>query len=363
MALKFGSFKLSHYWKCEYYFGQKPIHLKKPITIKDLAKSLNISVATVSRALRNSSEINEETKQAVLKLAKEMDYHPNLLARGLSSKKSKILGVVVPTINRQFWSNSISGIENIAYQDGYKVMIFQSTESYPKEVEIVETLANSRVDGILIAFSKETNDYDHIQQVMDRGIPVLLFERVCDSLKTSKVVTDDFFGAKKITQHLISRRKKQIAYLGGPMSLGVCKDRFLGFQSVMSDAGLSILKEHVLEMEEFTFENAKNGVYQLWNTKNRPDAIFCFADILAIGALDACKELGIKVPEQLAIAGFGNDDTSRFVSPSITTMSQPSFEIGQMAAKLILEEINAGNENTIFRKEVIQPTLIIRQST
>lgn len=363
MALKFGSFKLSHHWRSEYFFGQKPIHLKKPITIKDLAKSLNISVATVSRALRNSSEINEETKQAVLKLAKEMDYHPNLLARGLSSKKSKILGVVVPTINRQFWSNSISGIENIAYQDGYNVMIFQSTESYIKEVEIVETLANSRVDGILIAFSKETNDFDHIQQVMDRGIPVLLFERVCDSLETSKVVTDDFFGAKKITEHLIGRGKKQIAYLGGPMSLGVCKDRFLGFQSAMSDAGLSILKEHVLEMEEFTFENAKNGVYQLWNTNNKPDAIFCFADILAIGALDACKGLGIKVPEQLAIAGFGNDDTSRFVSPSITTMSQPSFEIGQMAAKLILEEINTGNDHTLFRKEVIQPSLIIREST
>lgn len=337
--------------------------MKKPITIKDLAKSLNISVATVSRALRNSSEINEETKLAVLRLAKEMDYHPNLLARGLSSKKSKILGVVVPTINRQFWSNSISGIENIAYQDGYKVMIFQSAESYQKEVEIVEILANSRVDGILIAFSKETNDYGHIQQVIDRGIPVLLFERVCDMLETSKVVTDDFFGAKKITQHLISRGKKHIAYLGGPMSLAVCKDRFLGFQSAIIEAGLSISAEHILEKEEFTFENAKNGVYQLWNSKNKPDAIFCFADILAIGAMDACKELGIKVPEQLAVAGFGNDDTSRFVSPSITTMSQPSFEIGQLAAKLILEEIATGNEHTIYRKEVIQPTLVIREST
>jgi DNA-binding LacI/PurR family transcriptional regulator len=337
--------------------------LKKPITIKDLAKSLNISVATVSRALRNSSEINEETKQAVLKLAKEMDYHPNLLARGLSSKKSKILGVVVPTINRQFWSNSISGIENIAYKDGYKVMIFQSAESYQKEVEIVETLANSRVDGILIAFSKETNDYDHVQQVMDRGIPVLLFERVCDALETSKVVTDDFFGAKKITQHLISRGKKNIAYLGGPMTLGVCKDRFLGFESAMSEAGLGIPKEHIYEMEDFTFENAKKGIYKWWNSKNKPDAIFCFADILAIGALDACKELGIKIPEQLAIAGFGNDDTSRFVSPAITTMAQPPFEIGQLAAKLILEEINAGNEHTVFKKEVIQPTLVIREST
>jgi DNA-binding LacI/PurR family transcriptional regulator len=363
LALKFGSFKLSHYWRSEYFFGQKPNHLKKPITIKDLAKSLNISVATVSRALRNSSEINEETKQAVLKLAKEMDYHPNLLARGLSSKKSKILGVVVPTINRQFWSNSISGIENIAYQDGYNVMIFQSAESYHKEVEIVETLANSRVDGIMIAFSKETKDYEHVQQVMDREIPVLQFERVSETLLTSKVVTDDLFGGKKITEHLINRGKIRIAYLGGPLTLAVCKDRFLGFKSALEQAGQEIIPDHVIETDEFTFENAKNAIYQLWDSKNRPDAVFCFADILAIGALDACKELGIKVPEQLAIAGFGNDDTSRFVSPSITTMSQPSFEIGQLAAKLILEEINAGNDHTLFRKEVIQPTLVIREST
>jgi DNA-binding LacI/PurR family transcriptional regulator len=337
--------------------------LKKPITIKDIAKSLNISVATVSRALRGSSEISKETKKAVLQLAKEMDYHPNLLARGLINRKSKILGVVVPTINRQFWSNSISGIESIAYQDGYKVMIFQSAESYKKEVEIVETLANSRVDGILIAFSKETNDFDHIRQVMDRGIPVLLFERACDSLEVSKVVTDDFQGAKKITQHLINRGKKKIAYLGGPLTLGVCRDRYLGFERALKDAGLNIAPDQVIETEEFTFENAKNGVYQLWTAKEKPDAIFCFADILAIGALDACKELGIKVPQQLAITGFGNDDTGRFISPTLTTMAQPSFEIGQLAAKLLLEEINSEREKVLQRREIIQPNLIIREST
>ncbi len=338
--------------------------MKKPITIKDLAKSLNISVATVSRALRNSNEISSETKKAVLKLAKEMHYHPNLLARGLINKKSKILGVVVPTINRQFWSNSISGIENIAYKDGYKVMIFQSAESFQKEVEIVETLANSRVDGILIAFSKETREYEHIQQVLDRGIPVLLFERVCDELNTSKVVTDDFFGAKRITQHLILRGKKHIAYLGGPQALAVCRERFLGFKSAMDDAGLPISPEHVIETDDFTFEIAKNGIYQLWNSNNKPDAVFCFADILAIGALDACKELGIRVPEQLALAGFGNDDTSRFVSPSLTTMSQPSFEMGQLAAKLILEEINSEEEDEFdFKTEIIKPNLIVRESS
>jgi LacI family transcriptional regulator len=337
--------------------------LKKPITIKDIAKSLNISVATVSRALRGSSEISKETKKAVLQLAKEMDYHPNLLARGLINRKSKILGVVVPTINRQFWSNSISGIESIAYKDGYKVMIFQSAESYKKEVEIVETLANSRVDGILIAFSKETNDFEHIRQVIDRGIPVLLFERVCDSLEVSKVVTDDFQGAKKITQHLIQRGKKKIAYLGGPLTLGVCRDRYLGFESALNEAGLFVQPNHLIETEEFTFENAKKAIALLWDSTPKPDAVFCFADILAIGALDACKDLGIKVPEQLAIAGFGNDDTGRFISPTLTTMAQPSFEMGQLAAKLLLQEINSASELSQLQLEIVQPTLIIREST
>lgn len=337
--------------------------MKKPITIKDIAKSLNISVATVSRALRDSNEISKETKKAVLQLAKEMDYHPNLLARGLINRKSKIIGVVVPTINRHFWANSISGIENIAYNDDYKVMIFQSAESFRKEVEIVETLANSRVDGILIAFSKETQDFEHINQVLNRGIPVVLFERVCNLLEVSKVVTDDFLGAKKMTEHLISRGKKKIAYLGGPLTLGVCRDRYLGFENAMQNAGLTIVPEHVIETDEFTFENAKNGIFQLWNSNQKPDAIFCFADILAIGALDACKDLGIKVPQQLAIAGFGNDDTGRFISPTLTTMAQPSFKMGQLAARLLLEEINSIAEHPQKKLEIIQPTLIIREST
>ena len=337
--------------------------MKKPITIKDIAKSLNISVATVSRALRDSSEISKETKKAVLQLAKEMDYHPNLLARGLINKKSKIIGVVVPTINRQFWANSISGIENAAFEDDYKVMIFQSSESYKKEVEIVETLANSRVDGILIAFSKETNDFDHIRHVMERGIPVVLFERVSDTLQVSKIVTDDFLGAKRVTQHLISRGKKKIAYLGGPLTLGVCRDRYLGFESALKESEIQVSPEHIIETDEFTFENAKKAIHQLWSNPSKPDAVFCFADVLAIGALDACKELGIKVPQQLAITGFGNDDTGRFINPTLTTMAQPSFEMGQLAAKLILKEINATAELPLPKLEIIQPTLIVREST
>jgi len=336
---------------------------KKVTTIKDIASRLNISIATVSRALRGSTDIKRETKQAVMQMVKEMDYHPNLLASSLSSKKSKMLGVVVPTINRQFWSNSISGIENCAYEHGYKVMIFQSAESYQKEIEIVETLANSRVDGILLALSKETNSYAHIQNIMDRGIPILLFERVCAEVSSTKVITDDLYGAKEVVQHLIDRGKRRIAYLSGPMSLGVCEDRLTGYKEAHQQNQLDYNPDLLLETSEFTYEAAEKAVKELWLKESRPDALFCFADILAIGALEACKNLGIKVPEELAIAGFGNDDISRFVSPSLTTMAQPSFEMGQLAASLILEEINDEEEEFQPKTEVIKPQLIIRNST
>jgi LacI family transcriptional regulator len=339
-------------------------NMKKSVTIKDIAKELNVSIATVSRALRNSSEISKETKLAVLKIAKEMDYHPNLVARSLINKSSRVLGVVVPTINRQFWSNSISGIENEAYKVGYKVMIFQSAESYQKEVEIVEILANSMVDGILIAFSKETQDFAHVQHVVDRGIPVLLFERVSEFLQLSKVVTDDFLGAKTIVNHLIERGKNRIAYIGGPLSLTVCMDRFLGYKSALLENKIPFDGKLAIEISDFNVEYAGRAFKELWESGNRPNAVFCFADVLALGVLAVSKELKIKIPFELAIAGFGNDEIAKYVSPSLTTMDQPSFQIGQLAAKLILEQINSEEKDDfLFKTEIIKPVLVIREST
>lgn len=336
---------------------------KKIITIKDIAETLHISTATVSRALRGSTDIKKETRLEVMRVAKELDYHPNLLASSLSSKKSKVLGVIVPTINRQFWSNSISGIEKCAYEHGYKVMIFQSSESYQKELEIIETLANSRVDGILMALSQETSSYDHIQSTIDRGIPILLFERVCSEIHTSKIVTDDFNGAREVVEHLISRGKRQIAYLSGPMSLGVCEERMKGFLQALKNHGITPDPKLIVETQEFSFETAENAMYHLWQQSTKPDALFCFADIFAIGAIHACKKMNVSVPEDIAIVGFGNDDVGRFISPALTTMSQASFEMGTIAAELIFQEIN--NEEDTFNHihKVIKPELLVRGSS
>ncbi|UCS92076.1 LacI family transcriptional regulator [Echinicola marina] len=336
---------------------------KKVTTIRDIAYRLNVSVATVSRALRDSTEIKRETKQAVLEMAKEMDYHPNLLASSLSSKKSKILGVVVPTINRQFWSNSISGIESVAYHHGYKVMIFQSAESVKKEIEIVETLANSRVDGILIALSKETINYNHINNILKRGIPVLQFERSSTDLDTQKVITDDFNGAFELVQHLIDSGKKNIAYLGGPISLGVCKQRLKGFQQALQQNNVTDKENLIITIDSFDYQSAEKALRKFWSLEKKPDAIFCFADILAIGVMAAAKKLNISIPQELAIVGFGNDDIGRFVTPSLTTMAQPSFEMGKLAAELIMNEINDEEKYCSRREEIIRPQLIIRESS
>ena len=354
---------ISLYWKFNFSPRSQNLMSKKIITIKDIAKELDISVATVSRALRGSSEIKKETKLAVLQMAKDMDYHPNLLASSLSSKRSKIIGVVVPNINRKFWSNSISGIEKVAYQHDYKVMIFQSAESFKKEMEIVETLANSRVDGILIALSKETDRYEHLQQVIERGIPILLFERVCSDLDASKVVTDDFNGAKELVQHLIDRGRKSIAYISGPFSLGVCQDRFDGYKTALMENGLKLEDDFLIELEDFSYEAAEEAVALLWKKERKPDAIFCFADILAIGALSGAKKLGISVPRELAIAGFGNDDIGRYVSPAITTMNQPSHNMGEMAAEMLLDQIASEEAEHKIDTKIIKPELVVREST
>ncbi|WP_209329274.1 LacI family DNA-binding transcriptional regulator [Lunatimonas salinarum] len=337
--------------------------MKKTITIKDIAERLKVSVATVSRALRGSQEIKPETKEAVLKMAKDLDYHPNLLASSLSSKRSKIIGVVVPTINRFFWSNSIAGIENVAYTENYKVMIFQSSESYQKEIEIVETLANSRVDGIIIAFSKETENFDHIQRVIERDIPVILFERVTEEINTWKIQTDDFWGAKEITGHLIQQNRKKIAHIGGPLTLEVCRKRLEGYRSALLEHGIQPNPAWEVVLDDFSFEQAGEKMEQLWATPEKPDAIFCFADIIAIGAQHAALKMGISVPKQLAIAGFGNDITSRYLSPALTTMSQPSFEMGKTAATMLLDSIQQPEKKLDYKCISVKPTLVIREST
>ncbi len=331
------------------------------ITLKDIARALNVSVATVSRALRNHPDVNEATKRMVFEKAKAMDYHPNLMASGLSSKKSKIIGVVVPTINRGFWSNAIAGIEEEANNRGYKVMICQSRESSILENESLEILANSRADGILLAISKDTISEDKVRSIITRGIPILLFERILEDIECNKVCTNDFEGSYTATSHLIKSGCRRIAHFMGCKSLNVCKERLKGYQAALIDNGLEIDNELIVETS-FERKEAENDFIHFYSTiKNKPDGISCFADIIAVGVVLGARVLNLKIPEQLALVGFGDDDVSSLITPSLTTMRQLSFEIGEKSASILIDEIMGINRQ--FTTKKFTPSLIIRDST
>lgn len=360
---------------------------RKRVTIKDIAGKLHVSAATVSRALSDHPDISEQTKSLILETARDMGYHPNLLASGLIKRKTRTIGVIVPTINRPFWSNTISGIEKAAHQAGYKVMICQSNEQFEREKENIELLANSMVDGLLIAISKETTGSAHIEEVLDRGIPVLMFERVIDELPVSKVRTDDYAGALELTEHLIKNGYRRIAHMTGPSTLRVCELRVQGYKAALEQYGIPFDPGLVLE-SDFTREAAQAATRKLYARVSRdsptadsrapvygssvlpqgvtgslpPDAIFCFADIIAIGVMLEIKAMGLKIPEEVAIAGFGNDDVTALTYPSLTTMQQSSFDIGRRSAEILIEELS--NPGAVLQEtEIIKPGLIVRAST
>ncbi len=331
------------------------------ITIKDIAKALDVSIATVSRALRNHPDVNEETRKIVLEKAKAMDYHPNLMASGLSSKKSKIIGVVVPTINRGFWSNAIAGIGEEANSQGYKVMICQSVEKSNIENDSLEILANSRVDGILLAISKNTISEDKVKSIISRGIPVLLFERIFENINCNKVRTDDFAGSYIATSHLIKTGCRRIAHFMGCKSLDVCEQRLKGYLAAMKDHGLDVDNELIV-VTSFKREEVEVDFISFYSKlSKKPDGIFCFADVIAVGIILGARTLGLKIPQDFGLVGFGDDDISSLISPSLTTMRQPSFEIGVKSVSILLNEIM--EKRTDFITEKFTPSLIIREST
>ena len=331
----------------------------KPTTLQDIARATGVSRATVSRALNDHPDISDATKQKVSEAAQRMGYHANLLARGLSQQQTHVIGVVVPTIHRPFWANTISGIEAIAYQAGYRVMICQSDEQYKREVETVGALVNSMVDGLIVAFAQETQDFRHIQTVVDQGVPLLMLERVNSQLSLPRVVTDDFAGALLLTEHLVQIGYQRIAHISGPSRLEVCQERRRGYQTALARHQQKTLPGWVVE-SAFNRQSAAEAFRKLMALPHPPDAVFCFADIMATGALLAAQEMHLNVPDTVAIAGFGNDDLSQFIG--LTTVSQPSFAMGQQAARLLLQEISQ-QEKASIQTTTFTGELIVRAST
>lgn len=335
---------------------------KEKVTIHDIAKKLNITASTVSRALNDHPRISTATKKAVLKVAEKLNYQPNNIAAALRNGKSNILGIIVPTIDRSFFSSVIRGIEEIANTSRYNVMICQTYDKYEKELQTVEALLNARVDGIIVSHSKDAHDFSHLIKVKERGIPLILFDRFNSDLEVSQVVIDDFLGAYKATEHLIQQGCKRIAHFTNTIKVSIYKERLRGYQEALKNNGL-IYDESLVIESNLQLEDGRNSMLQLLKLKALPDAVFSASALGIAGAMQVLKERKIKIPGDIALVGFSNEAFTQFTDPTLTTVDQHSLRMGIAAAEIFLEEIANDTQKFIPQKIVLKPELIIRESS
>ncbi|MDX2305660.1 MAG: LacI family DNA-binding transcriptional regulator [Microscillaceae bacterium] len=329
-------------------------------TIKDIAKALNISPSTVSRALKDHPDISAETKKSVLELAHKLDYQPNSIALSLRQSKTHTVGLIIPKIVNHFFSTVISGIEQVVHDEGYNIIMAQSQESYQREVESVQTMILSRVDGLFVSISRETYDYEHFREIEKRGIPLIFFDRICPDIDTDQVVIEDFEGSLQAVEHLIQIGCRNIVHLAGPQSLLISQERRRGYIEAHRQYGLAIQPELIIlsDSHQLGFET----VTRLISQGKKIDGIFAVNDDTAIGAMMAIKQTGLRIPLDIAVIGFENAPVAEVVEPSLSTIEQPGFEMGQIAAQLFLKQM----DEDILHQPVqskLKTRLIIRESS
>lgn len=332
----------------------------KPTTIKDIAKKLHLSISTVSRALRNAPDINPETKKIILELAELMSYLPNKLARSLRQNQTNTIGVIVPNLDYVI-STMVKGIDEAALEAGFTVIVCQSNESFVREAVNTRRMLNSLVDGFIISVSSETKSNDHFKVLQEREIPLVVFDRVIPDMVASSVILDNEEGGFIATEHLIEQGYKRIAILAGPKTLDISNNRLKGYQKALKKYNMKFDPSLVVHCE-FNQDFAFFATEELLALKKRPDAIFTISDRMAIGAMIAIKNKGLKMPDDIGLVGFNNEPSLALFTPSISSVEQPSFEIGKMAGKIFIEQF-LNNNFSDTRQEILKPKLYIRESS
>ncbi len=336
---------------------------KKRTTIYDIAEKLNITASSVSRALNNRNYVNEATKQLILKTAAELNYKRNVLASNLRMGKTKTIGVVVPRINQNFFSNVIVGLEDATYQHGYNLIICQSNESHEKEIQCINTLINQHVDCIVISVSVGSNDYSHLQNVLDHGIQLIQFDRIIDELETLKVINDNEQASMEAVSHLIEQGYKRIALLEGPQALGIFSQRKVGYLKALKKYNIPQDSQLIVE-NAWTKELGAEATRKLLSLPNPPDAIFAStSDFSALGVLEVANAMEFKVPSQLGICGYANEPFTELTTPSITTIDQFSVYMGKTIANLYFQGSEDREVATTPKTISIMPKLIVRSSS
>jgi LacI family transcriptional regulator len=334
----------------------------KEVTIYDLARKLNISIATVSRALKDDPVISKKTRKKIADLAEAMGYRSNNFARNLRTQRTNTIGVIVPRLNSYFMSTVIAGIESIANSEGYNLIISQSSESAEKETASAKTMFNNRVDGLLVSLAYDTDNTSHFDSFIKKNIPLIFFDRIADNLECTSILINNKKAAYEATTHLISLGKKRIVYITATPKRNVYIDRLQGYKEALADQKIGFKQEYVL-ISNLSQEAGAEAAKTILQMDPLPDAVFVANDNCAVGCMIALKAAGIRIPEDIAFAGFNNDPVSTVVEPNLTTINYPGYEMGQVAARHLINHLNgiAGiqSANTIL----LRSDLVVRESS
>jgi LacI family transcriptional regulator len=337
----------------------------KEITLKEIAETLGISITTVSKALKNYPDVSEKTRQSVIALAEKLNYSPNSFAVNLRTKESKTIGLIIPEVVHHFFSNVINGIIAEAEKNGYLVIILQSNESLELEKKQVALLINKRVDGIIMSLSNESNNDAHIKEILQREIPFVQFDKISKLIPSSKVIINDQKAAMDAVQHLIDKGCKKIAHIRGPINPQNAIDRFLGYKKALEKNNIPFDSKLVYTCTNVTFEEGLEFAKQILSDHQDVDGIFVITDLVAVGVLAHFNEKNISVPHQVAIIGFSNWFMSQVITPKLSTVDQPSYEMGVTAFNLLLEEMTCRKDGLEYSPRTIEleTSIIEREST
>ena len=337
--------------------------LKQKITLKHIAKELNVSISTVSKALKNSEEISRDTKEKIQAFARLYNYKPNNIAISLKNKRTKNIGVVIPDIVHHFFTTVIRGIEQYANQKGYNVIVCLSDESFDKEVINMEMLANGSIDGFIMSLSSGTqrkNDYEHLQQVVEQGIPLVLFDRITDQVSCDKVIIDDQLGAYRAIHKLLKEGRKRVAMITTEEYLSVSRKRNAGYRLALEEFGMTYQEELVLKLPSMEVDQKRISDFI---ASVQPDALLSVNEIFGITAMRLAREHGLRVPEDLSVIGFTDGLLSQYANPTLTSIKQHGEEMGRISAKMLIEKVEGQSESESFTTKILEPTLVERNST
>ena len=336
----------------------------KELTMKDIARELGISVATVSRALKDSPKISLEKRRTIQAYAREHHFTPNVLAESLRHSRihpQKLIGVILPEFIHYYFASVLTGIEEEASRQGYRIMVAQSDERYEREVNICQSFYESKVCGIIVSQAKDTMKYDHFQRLLDSGVPLVFYDRICTGVDVSRVVVDDYTGAFNAVSHLIDTGCRRIAFFGSLMNLEISKNRFNGYKDALLrhglafDASLTRTCDNRADAEDITPE--------LLTASPRPDAFFAINDDTAIGILYTAKRMGFKVPDDISVCGFTNGNRAIACDPMLTTVEQRGREVGREATSILIDKVEGRSPIDKVEKRIVRTRLILRGTT